>query len=109
MNETETRTWKITPAIRDAGWGTIESSYFREEFPITQGRLEGGGGRRAMPLKADYILQHQNSNLAIVEAKSDEKHYTEGLSQVKRYASMLNIRFAYCPNGKFCTRNGKNN
>ena len=99
MNETETRTHKITPTIRESGWGSDASSHFREEFPITQGRLEGAGGRRSVPLKADYILQYKNCNLAVIEAKSDEKHYTEGLSQVKKYAKMLNIRYAYCTNG----------
>ena len=54
MNEQETRTNLILPAIPQAGWGT-EGSLIREEYPITKGRLVGGG-KRSMPDKADYVL-----------------------------------------------------
>ena len=99
MNEQETRTNLILPALQEAGWGSVEGSRIRESFPISQGRLIGGG-RRAKPLEADYVLQYKNRNLAIVEAKSDEKEYNEGVTQAKNYANLLEVRFTYSTNGK---------
>lgn len=98
MNEQETRTNLITPAIQEAGWGTVEGSRIREEFPISKGRLIGNG-QRSKPDKADYVLQYSNRNLAVIEAKSDEKHYTEGVGQAKDYAERLQVRFTYSTNG----------
>jgi len=98
MNEQETRTNLILPAIQEAGWGVIEGSRIREDYPISQGRLVGSG-KRSMPLKADYVLQYRNRNLAVIEAKSDEKHYTEGVGQAKDYAERLQVRFTYATNG----------
>ena len=72
MNEAETRAHYIDPALRKAGWDKVEGSRIRMEFPITQGRLIGGGQRSA-PSKADYVLQYKGRNLAVIEAKSDEK------------------------------------
>ena len=37
MNETETRTTYIIPALQAAGWGIVEGSRIREEFPISIG------------------------------------------------------------------------
>ncbi|MFQ6609795.1 MAG: EcoAI/FtnUII family type I restriction enzme subunit R [Fidelibacterota bacterium] len=98
MNEQETRTNLILPAIREAGWGKVDGSRIREDFPISQGRLVGQG-RRSHPLKADYILQYRNRNLAVIEAKSDEKYYTEGVGQAKDYAERLQVRYTYSTNG----------
>lgn len=98
MNEQETRTNLILPAIQEAGWGTVEGSRIREEYPITKGRLVGGG-KRSVPDKADYVFQYKNRNIAIIEAKSDEKHYTEGVGQAKDYAERLQVRFTYATNG----------
>ena len=98
MNEAETRANYIDPALREAGWGVTEGSLVRLEFPITQGRLIGGGQRSA-PSKADYVLQYRNRNLAIIEAKSDEKGYTEGVGQAKDYAERLQVRHTYSTNG----------
>ena len=98
MNEAETRAYYIDPALKKAGWGVVEGSRIRMEFPITQGRLIGGGQRNA-PSKADYILQYRNRNLAVIEAKSDEKGYTEGVAQAKDYAERLQVRYTYSTNG----------
>ena len=98
MNEQETRTNLILPAIQEAGWGTVEGSRIREDYPISQGRLVGSG-KRSMPLKADYVLQYRNRNLAVIEAKADEKHYTEGVAQAKDYAERLQVRYTYATNG----------
>ena len=52
MNEAETKAFYIDPALKDAGWGVVEGSRIRMEFPITQGRLIGGG-KRAAPSRSD--------------------------------------------------------
>ena len=98
MNEQETRTNLILPAIQQAGWGTVEGSRIREEYPITKGRLVGGG-KRSMPDKADYVLQYRNRNIAVIEAKRDDSHYTEGVGQAKDYAERLQVRYTYSTNG----------
>ncbi len=97
MNEQETRTNLILPAIQQAGWGR-DGALIREDYPISQGRLVGGG-KRNPPLKADYVLQYRNRNLAVVEGKADEKHYTEGVAQAKDYAERLQVRYTYATNG----------
>jgi type I restriction enzyme R subunit len=64
MNEAETRAEKIDPALQAAGWGVIESSRIRREYPITPGRIEGLG-RRGKPLTVDYVLVYRNTKLAV--------------------------------------------
>ena len=98
MNEAETRLNLIDPALKAAGWGVVEGSRIRAEYPITLGRLEGAG-KRGKPLTADYVLEYRNLKLAVVEAKSDEKPVTEGVAQAKDYATKLAIRFTYATNG----------
>jgi type I restriction enzyme R subunit len=99
MNEAETRAEYIDPALAAAGWGVVEGSYIRREYPITLGRLEGHG-RRAKPLIADYVLIHRNTKLAVVEAKAWDEPLTEGVAQAKDYAGKLVIRFTYATNGQ---------
>ena len=77
MNEAETRAEHIDPALKAAGWGVVEGSRIRREYPITPGRLEGGQGRRAKPLIADYVLIYRNTKLAVVEAKAWDEPLTE--------------------------------
>lgn len=98
MNETETRAELIDPLLKAAGWGVVEGSRIRREFPINKGRLIGHG-KRSNPDKADYVLQYKNRNLAVIEAKAREKHYTEGVGQAKEYAEKLQVRFTYSTNG----------
>jgi len=98
LNEAETRATYIDPALREAGWGVVEDSRIRMEFPISKGRLIGNG-KRSQPNKADYVLQYKNRNLAVIEAKSDDKYYTEGVGQAKDYAGRLQVRFTYSTNG----------
>ena len=99
MNEAETRTNFITPALKNAGWGVIEGSRIREEYGITQGRLQGGG-KRAKAEIADYVLVYRNTHLAVVEAKAWDKPYTEGVGQAKSYALKMAVRFSYATNGQ---------
>jgi type I restriction enzyme R subunit len=99
MNEAETRAEHIDPALAAAGWGVVEGSRIRREFPITPGRIEGPG-RRGKPLTADYVLEYRNRKLAVVEAKAWDEELTEGVAQGKNYAGKLAIRFAYASNGR---------
>ena len=98
MNETETRAEYIDPALKAAGWGVVEGSRIRMEYPINKGRLIGHG-QRSKPDKADYVLQYKNRNLAVIEAKARDKYYTEGVGQAKDYAGKLQVRFSYSTNG----------
>lgn len=98
MNESETRAELIDPALRAAGWGTVEGSRVLREFKITQGRLIGAG-RRTDPDTADYILVYRNRKLGVIEAKRDDLSESEGVAQAKHYAGKMAVRFAYATNG----------
>ena len=99
MNEAETRAEHIDPALAAAGWGVVEGSRIRREYPITLGRLEGHG-KRGKALTADYVLEYRNTKLGTAEAKAWDKELTEGVGQSKDYAGKLRIRFAYSCNGQ---------
>ncbi len=99
MNEAETRAEHIDPALQAAGWGVVEGSRVRREYPITPGRLEGFG-RRGKSLTADYVLIYRNMKLAVVEAKAWDKALTEGVAQAKNYAGKLEVRYTYSTNGQ---------
>jgi type I restriction enzyme R subunit len=99
MNEAETRAEHIDPALAAAGWGVVEGSRIRREYPITLGRIEGAG-KRGKALSADYVLEYRNTKLAVVEAKAWDEELTEGVAQAKNYAGMLAVRFTYSSNGK---------
>jgi type I restriction enzyme R subunit len=99
MNEAETRAEHIDPALAAAGWGVVEGSRIRREYPITLGRLESAG-KRGKPLTADYVLEYRNTKLAVVEAKAWDKPLTEGVAQAKDYAGKLALRFTYASNGQ---------
>jgi type I restriction enzyme, R subunit len=99
MNEAETRAEHIDPALKAVGWGVVEGSRIRREYPITPGRIEGLG-RRGKPLIADYVLEYRNTKLAIIEAKAWDEELTEGVAQVKNYAGKLAVRYAYSTNGR---------
>ena len=98
MNEAETRAELIDPLPVAAGWGVVEGSRIRREFPIAPGRIEGGGCR-GKSLSADYVLSYRNTALAVVEAKADGLPLTEGVGQAKDYAAKLQLRFTYASNG----------
>ncbi|MAN03294.1 MAG: restriction endonuclease subunit R [Owenweeksia sp.] len=98
MNEAQTEYELVEPALRAAGWGVVEGSQLRKQFPISQGRLLGNG-LRTKPLKADYVLRYRNRNLAVIEAKARDKYYTDGVGQAKDYAERLKLRYAFSTNG----------
>ena len=99
MTETEadTRANRIDPVLRDAGWGVAPGSKIRREM-ICPGRITGGGGR-ANPLSADYVLSYRDRKLAVIEAKRAGLGATSGVGQAKDYARRLQARFAYSTNG----------
>ncbi len=99
MNEAETRAEHIDPALRVAGWGVVEGSRVRREYPITLGRLEGHE-QRGPRLTADYVLVYRDTKLAVIEAKAWALPLTEGVGQAKNYAGKLKVRFAYSTNGR---------
>lgn len=99
MNEAETRAERIDPALAAAGWGVVEGSRIRREYPITPGRIEGHG-RRGRPSVADYVLVYRTHKLAVVEAKAWDEELTEGVGQAKDYAGKMAVRFAYSTNGQ---------
>jgi type I restriction enzyme R subunit len=99
MNEAETRAEHIDPALRAAGWGVVEASRIRREYPITPGRIEGQG-RRGKPLTTDYVLEYRNTKLAVIEAKAWDEALTEGVAQAKNYAGKMAIRYTYSSNGQ---------
>jgi len=99
MSETEadSRANRIDPVLRDAGWGVVEGSKVHREL-ICPGRITGGGGR-ANPLSADYVLSYRDRKLAVIEAKRAGLGHTAGVGQAKDYATRLQARFAYASNG----------
>lgn len=98
MNEADTRAELIDPALKEAGWGAVDKSRVKREENITAGRIQGAG-RRGEQSIADYVLYYKGHKLAVIEAKSKEKHVTEGLGQAKKYAQLLGIRYTYSTNG----------
>ena len=99
MNEAETRAELIDPALRELGWITEDNVKVSREFKINNGRILTGG-RNADPKIADYLLTVNDQDLAVIEAKSDEKPLSEGVAQAKKYAQLLQTRFTYSTNGK---------
>ncbi|UWX54893.1 DEAD/DEAH box helicase family protein [Maribacter litopenaei] len=97
MNEAQTEFEYIDPALREAGWGTVEGSRIFKQYPITN--KEKPGVRNYSQLRADYVLIFKNRNLGLIEAKKRDAYYTSGLGQAKDYAERLNIRYSYATNG----------
>jgi type I restriction enzyme, R subunit len=99
MNEAETRAELIDPKLTASGWGVVEGSRVLREFHITAGRIQSGG-TRAKPMIADYILVYRNRKIGVIEAKSENNEYAEGVAQAKAYAAKLCIDYTYASNGK---------
>ncbi len=99
MNESETRAELVDPALAAAGWGSVEDSFVRREYKITDGRIQLGG-RRSKRMIADYVLVYRGIKLGVIEAKSDEKEAADGVGQAKEYAGRLDIQTTFATNGK---------
>jgi len=110
MNETQTRAELIEPKLKACGWGVVEDARILREYPITQGKIQSGGGRDRR-LIADYVLVYKGVKLAVIEAKSDELGVGEGVAQAKLYAEKLCLDTTYSTNGKaiysICMKSGK--
>jgi type I restriction enzyme R subunit len=100
VNEYETRSEHITPALKAAGWGVVEGSKIEYELQVTGGRIMGAGKPKGPKLIADYVLVFKNQKLAVVEAKAWDEELTAGVAQAKNYAGKLAVRFAYASNGQ---------
>lgn len=99
MNEADTRAELIDPLLKQAGWGLVDQSRIQREYNINAGQIKAGG-IRAGQMKADYVLIYKNRKLAVIEAKSNELHVSEGVAQAKQYASKLDLDYTYAANGK---------
>ena len=99
LNEANTRSRFITPQLESAGWKPIlrnEEYTFKYEF--TSGKILPGKGK-GKQCAVDYLLQFNNVNLGIVEAKREGLPITEGLQQAQDYGNKLGVRFVYSTNG----------
>ena len=98
-NEAATRAELIDPSLQQAGWAQNNGSRINYEYQITKGRIQAGG-KRAPALIADYVLEYRGQKLAVIEAKKEDLHHTEGLAQAKTYSDKMAIRFAISTNGR---------
>ncbi len=104
LSEADTRAKLIDPALHARGW--TEDLIRREE---TLGTVEiiDGRPRRRTPGRTDYTLRVRPSTgaqavaIAVLEAKSEDKHPAYGLEQAKGYAvcKRLNCQFVLATNG----------
>lgn len=97
--EDETCRWFVLPALERAGWldGQIRAAY-----PVNRGRIRATAHlhRQDRPLIADYVLEHSEGlPVAVIEAKRSRRDPADGFEQVKRYAKLLDVPFAYSTNG----------
>jgi len=98
MSEDDTRAELIEPKLKQSGWGVVENSRVRRNYPITLGRIQVGG-KRAKPLFADFILEFNGRKLAVIEAKEKSSEVGEGVAQAKNYAEKLHIDITFATNG----------
>jgi len=96
LTEADTRAQFIDPALAQSGW---VGPLVRREFQITAGRIIGGG-KRAEPSVADYVLEYKGKRLAVIEAKKWDLAHTEGVSQAIRDGNKLRLPFAFATNGQ---------
>jgi len=92
----------ITPALEKSGWDKM--TQIRTEYTFTAGRVlvKGRLSSRDKNTKyrADYILSYKDSvPLAVVEAKDNTHAIADGIQQAIKYATMLDLPFAYASNG----------
>jgi type I restriction enzyme, R subunit len=98
--EDETCRRFVLPRLAEAGW---DETRIRAAYPVNRGRIRATAHlhRQDRPLIADYVLEHSDGlPLAVIEAKRSSKDPADGLEQVKRYARLLDVPFAYATNGR---------
>lgn len=99
LSETEIRTRYITPAFVKAGWSYDD---IHEEKSITDGRIidQGSGNWKRGDIKrTDYLLTHESSYIAVIEAKDNNHELGYGMQQAMDYAKILDVPFAFSSNG----------
>jgi type I restriction enzyme, R subunit len=97
VNEAETCRTKVRPKLEAAGWEANGERHFREQIPITAGRilLAAGKPKRQKKKVPDFLLCFtRDVPLAVVEAKSDAKPAADGFQQAKDCAQILGLKFA---------------
>jgi type I restriction enzyme R subunit len=94
-SEADTKAKFITPQLVSDGWS---ENHIVREYYFTDGR-KLIGNKRGKRYFVDYLLTYQNTNLAIVEAKSEDKDPLDGLQQSINYAQKLKIDYVYSTNG----------
>jgi type I restriction enzyme R subunit len=106
-SEADTKAKLITPQLVEDGWS---ENYIVREYYFTDGR-KLIGNKRGKRYFVDYLLTYQNTNLAIVEAKSSDRDPLDGLQQSINYAQKLRIDYVYSTNGdkiyEHCLLDGK--
>jgi type I restriction enzyme R subunit len=98
VNEADTRAELIDPILKQCGWGVVDGSRILREYQITAGKIQSGG-KRGKKTIADYVLVYKGIKLAIIEAKKSKLSTSEGVTQAKEYAKILNLDFTYSTNG----------
>jgi type I restriction enzyme R subunit len=90
----------ITPALVKAGWD-VDSQVF-EEVSFTDGRIivRGKLVTRGPRKRADYVLYHGSTPVAIIEAKDQTHSVRSGIQQALDYADILDIPNVFSSNGE---------
>jgi len=87
--EADTRAKLIDPQIKSSHW--LESHIVREYYFTDGHKLIGG--KRGKQYYVDYLLAFQNTNLAIIKGKAENREPLDGLQQSINYAQKLKIAF----------------
>lgn len=101
ITEADTCRKYVLPKLTQAGWDNDPHS-FTEQKTFTDGRIVVAGQKikRQKQKRADYLLRYtRDFMIAVIEAKAAYKKPGDGLQQVKEYAEMLGLKFAYSTNG----------
>ena len=96
LNEANTRKQLIDRSLESRGW---KDEYLNCEYTFTDGKKTPGGGK-GKQCSVDYLLQYNNSNVGLIEAKREGLPITEGLQQAQDYGKKLGVRFVYSTNGR---------
>lgn len=97
--EVETCRDFVLPRLEQAGW---TADQIKAAYPVNKGRIRATAHlhRQDRPLIADYVLEYSDGlPVAVIEAKRSHSAPANGVEQVKRYARLLDVPFAYATNG----------
>jgi type I restriction enzyme R subunit len=100
ISEADTRVKIIDPQLRISGW---DESDIRREFYFKKGKaiIEGNKATRGEKKYADYLIYYKGAfPIAEIEAKKRYKRWSDGISNTKEKAKILDVLFAYSTNGE---------